>query len=52
LSSGISANILDFDIPEKHVLSPDLLSQQARETGLPDIAPVPTAGSKGRKPRE
>jgi hypothetical protein len=48
LSSGISANILDFGIPQKHVLSPDLLSRRARkrQAGARNRA---DSGSKGRK---
>ncbi len=54
LSSGISANILDFGIPQKHVLW-DLPAMEAgcetgsragRDRPAPEIAPVPTAGSK------
>ena len=63
LSSGISANILDFGIPQKHVLSDMLAMETGRKAGeaksrpfqarqgpedrpAPEIAPVPTAGSK------
>src|SRR5438270_13969645 len=60
LSSGISANILDFGIPQKHVVadmtameagrSGEVQTNQASRTGSdgprPKIAPVPTAGSK------
>ena len=60
LSSGISANILDFGIPQKHVLSDMTAMETGRKAGgespglsqtgrgrVPEIAPVPTAGSKG-----
>jgi hypothetical protein len=51
LSSGISANILDFGIPQKHVLSPYLLSRAGpeKQAGARNRA---DSDSKGRKRRE
>jgi hypothetical protein len=60
LSSGISANILDFGIPQKHVLNDMTAIEAGRKAGggevqtflagrpgrsAPENAPIPTAGS-------
>jgi hypothetical protein len=64
LSSGISANILDFGIPQKDVVTDMAAQETGRKAGGGEvqacdvqiqrqagarITPIPTAGIKGRK---
>jgi hypothetical protein len=55
LSSGICANILDFGIPQKHVLRGVPATETGCEAGVPERqaggqqSPVPTLENKERK---